>query len=64
MLRAAKGRELWEDNRRAGWEMYELIANLSLFVQRDPVIRLLQSGILLDHLVLSEFVTTERDFES
>lgn len=44
--------------------MYGLIAYLSLFVQRDPVIRLLQSGILLDHLVLSEFVTTERDFES
>ena len=64
MLRAAKGGELWEDNRRTEWEMYGLIANVSLFIQRDPVTRLLQSGILLDHLVLSEFVTTERDFES
>ena len=63
-MRAAKGGESWEDNRKAGGEMHELTANLSLFVQRDIIIRLLQNGILLDHLVLSEFVVTEKDFES
>ena len=44
--------------------MRGLTANLSLFIQRDIIIRLLQNGILLDHLVLSEFVVTEKDFES
>lgn len=63
-MRAAKGGESWEDSRKAGGEMRGLTANLSLFIQRDIIIRLLQNGILLDHLVLSEFVVTEKDFES
>ena len=63
-MRAAEAGESWEDSRKAGGEIRGLTANLSLFIQRDTIIRLLQNGILLDHLVLSEFVITEKYFES
>ena len=73
MLRAAKGQGLWEDNVKAGWGMYGLTANLSVHTKGScykapPKWDFIGSPVCLFCLFVclffSEFVITERVFES